>query len=56
MGLPREDLPRFLKWHDMNVRPDVAPDDFGGAERIRVQASREMNEYFREAIASFLAD
>jgi cytochrome P450 len=51
MGLPREDLPMFLRWRDMNVRPDVAPGDFGGAERIRVQASREMNEYFREAIA-----
>ncbi|HXY92536.1 MAG TPA: cytochrome P450 [Acidimicrobiia bacterium] len=51
MGLPREDLPMFLQWRDMNVRPDVDPGDFEGAERIRVQASREMNEYFRDAIA-----
>ncbi|HEY7106737.1 MAG TPA: cytochrome P450 [Acidimicrobiia bacterium] len=51
MGLPREDLPMFLRWRDMNVRPDVAPGDFGGAERVRQQASREMNEYFRGAIA-----
>ncbi len=51
MGLPREDLPMFLRWRDMNVRPDVEPGDFGGAERVRKQASHEMNEYFRDAIA-----
>jgi cytochrome P450 len=51
MGLPRDDLPLFLKWRDDNVRPAVDPGDFEGAERIRVQASREMNEYFRHAIA-----
>jgi cytochrome P450 len=51
MGLPRADLPLFLKWRDMNVRPDVDPGDFDGAERIRMQASREMNDYFRDAIA-----
>jgi cytochrome P450 len=52
MGLPREDLPMFLRWRDMNIRPDVDPGDFGGAERVRKQASEEMNEYFRAAIAS----
>jgi cytochrome P450 len=51
MGLPREDLPQFLKWRDDNVRPAVEPGDFDGAERIRRQASHEMNEYFRAAIA-----
>ena len=51
MGLPREDLPMFLRWRDMNVRPKVEPGDFGGAERVRKQASHEMNEYFRDAIA-----
>jgi cytochrome P450 len=51
MGLPREDLPQFLKWRDDNVRPAVEPGDFEGAERIRRQASLEMNEYFRRAIA-----
>jgi cytochrome P450 len=50
MGLPREDLPKFLQWRDDNVRPAVEPGDFEGAERIRRQASREMNEYFRAAI------
>ena len=34
----------------MNVRPKVEPGDFGGAERVRKQASHEMNEYFRDAI------
>jgi cytochrome P450 len=51
MGLPREDLPMFLRWRDMNVRPDVAPGDVGAAERVRRQASHEMNEYFRVEIA-----
>jgi cytochrome P450 len=51
MGLPREDLPKFLQWRDDNVRPAVEPGDFDGAERIRRRASHEMNDYFRAAIA-----
>jgi cytochrome P450 len=51
MGLPREDLPLFLKWRDQMVRPDVAPGDFGGAERIRREAAAEISDYFRVAIA-----
>ena len=51
MGLPRKDLPTFLQWRDDNIRPDVEPGDFEGAERIRRRASHEMNDYFRAAIA-----
>src|SRR5262245_26877399 len=50
MGLPREHLPLFLKWRDMNIRPDVDPNDFGAAERVRVEATREMSVYSRDAI------
>ena len=51
MGLPREDLPLFLKWRDQMVRPEVAPGDFEGAERIRREAAHEISDYFRVAIA-----
>jgi cytochrome P450 len=56
MGLPREDLPLFLKWRDQMVRPemvnaDVEDGDLEGGDRVRRQTSQEMNEYFREAIA-----
>lgn len=52
MGLPREDLPKFLRWRDDMVRPDVAPGDFGGADRIRRRAAGEIADYFRAAIAA----
>jgi cytochrome P450 len=51
MGLPREDLSRFLRWRDDSIRPDVEPGDFEGAQRIRAQTAREISEYFREMIA-----
>jgi cytochrome P450 len=52
MGLPREDLPLFLRWRDDSIRPAVEPGDFEGAERIRKQAAHEISEYFRGAIAA----
>ncbi len=50
MGLPPEDLPRFLRWRDDSIRPDVEPTDFEGAQRIRAQTAKEISDYFREAI------
>jgi len=52
MGLPRSDLPMFLRWRDESIRPDVAPGDFEGAARIRARAAHEISEYFRAAIAA----
>jgi cytochrome P450 len=51
MGLPAEDIPRFLQWRDDTIRPDVPRGDFEGAERVRKQAAAAVNEYFREKIA-----
>lgn len=51
MGLPEEDLPRFLQWRDDSIRPDVEVGDFEGAQRIRTQTAHDITEYFRGAIA-----
>jgi cytochrome P450 len=51
MGLPSSDLPQFLQWRDDSIRPDVAPGDFEGAEKIRMTTARAINEYFEQAIA-----
>jgi cytochrome P450 len=51
MGLPPEDLPRFLRWRDDSIRPPVEPGDFEGAQRIRAQTAHEISEYFRTTIA-----
>lgn len=51
MGLPAEDLPRFLRWRDDSIRPDVEPGDFEGAQAIRAKTAQEISEYFREYIA-----
>jgi cytochrome P450 len=51
MGLPTEDLPRFLRWRDDSIRPPVDPGDFEGAQRIRAQTAHEISEYFRITIA-----
>lgn len=51
MGLPREDLPRFLRWRDDSIRPDVEPGDFEGAQRIRARTASEISDYFRTMIA-----
>jgi cytochrome P450 len=50
MGLPQEDLAMFLQWRDDIVRPDVAPNDLEGAERVRAAASHAINEYFERSI------
>ena len=50
MGLPQDDLPMFLGWRDDNIRPDVAPDDWEGAARIREAAGKAISEYFERAI------
>ena len=50
MGLPQADLPMFLQWRDDVVRPDVAPNDLEGAERVRAAASHAINGYFERSI------
>jgi cytochrome P450 len=50
MGLPREDLPMFLQWRDDTIRPDVAPDDFEGAQRVREQVGHDITAYFETKI------
>ena len=51
MGLPMEDLPQFLQWRDMAIRPDVPREDLEGAARIRREAAHAISEYFKVAIA-----
>jgi cytochrome P450 len=51
MGLPQSDLAQFLQWRDNTIRPDVAPDDWEGAQRIREQTGRDVTQYFTDAIA-----
>jgi cytochrome P450 len=51
MGLPREDLPLFLKWRDQMVRAEMETGDRASAEEVRREAAHEISEYFREAIA-----
>jgi cytochrome P450 len=50
MGLPQSDLPQFLQWRDDTIRPNVAPDDWEGAQRIREQTGRDITAYFQQAI------
>jgi cytochrome P450 len=50
MGLPQSDLASFLQWRDNTIRPDVAPDDWEGAQRIREQTGHEITAYFEAAI------
>ncbi|MDQ1521881.1 MAG: hypothetical protein QOI55_2954 [Actinomycetota bacterium] len=50
MGLPQSDLPTFLQWRDNTIRPDVAPDDWEGAQRIREQTGHAVTAYFQGAI------
>jgi cytochrome P450 len=51
VGLPREDLPWFMEWRDNTIRPDVAPGDLEGADRIRRETAAAISDYFRQAIA-----
>jgi cytochrome P450 len=53
MGLPTEDLDRFLRWRDDSIRPDVEPGDFEGAQAIRAKTAQEISDYFRELIARY---
>lgn len=50
MGLPRADLPMFLKWRDDTIRPAVEPGDFEGAQAIREATGKAISDYFRKAI------
>jgi cytochrome P450 len=50
MGLPQSDLVTFLQWRDDTIRPDVAPDDWDGAQAIREQTGRDITAYFETAI------
>lgn len=52
MGLPMQDLPRFLEWRDNTIRPDVEPGDIEGAQRVRSETAHAISEYFRAAIAA----
>jgi cytochrome P450 len=56
MGLPEEDLPKFLQWRDNTIRPDVAPGDVEGAARIRQETAHAVSDYFRERIAERRAE
>ncbi len=51
MGLPRDDLPQFLRWRDDTIRPDVELGDLEAAAAIRRRTAHEISEYFRLAIA-----
>jgi cytochrome P450 len=50
MGLPRSDLPQFLRWRDDTIRPKVAADDLEGAAAIRERAGHAITEYFARAL------
>jgi cytochrome P450 len=50
LGLPEEDLPRFLRWRDDTIRPAGDPDDPSSVERARAAASTAIHEYFVEAV------
>jgi cytochrome P450 len=50
MGLPRADLPMFLKCRDDSIRPAVEPGDHEGAQAIRESTGKAIADYFRLAI------
>lgn len=50
MGLPQDDLEMFLEWRDNIVRPDVAPNDLEGAERLRAAAGTAIADYFERSL------
>ena len=55
MGLPLEDLDRFLAWKDAIIRPVVDdPYDLEAMNAIRKQAGAAIDEYFQSAIAQRL--
>jgi cytochrome P450 len=50
MGLPRDDLPKFLRWRDETIRPDVDPNDWDAAQAARDHVGHEITQYFEAAI------
>jgi cytochrome P450 len=50
MGLPRSDLPLFLKWRDDSIRPDVDPNDWDAAIAVREQVGHDITAYFNQAL------
>jgi cytochrome P450 len=56
LGLPEEDLPRFLDWRDQTIRPAVDMSDPGAADRARAAASVAIHEYFVEALSRVRRD
>src|SRR5262249_40793643 len=51
MGLPREDLPLFLKWRDELVRPEMDMAEGETAEGVRRRAALEVRDHFPAACA-----
>jgi cytochrome P450 len=50
MGLPHEDLPRFLQWRDDTIRPEQTAATFAEAQARREAAGKAIEDYFEEAI------
>jgi cytochrome P450 len=48
MGLPRSDLPTFLRWRDETIRPEG---DLEEAARTRDRVGTEITEYFKAGLA-----
>jgi cytochrome P450 len=48
MGLPQEDLPKFLQWRDNTIRPDAKTME--EAAQIRERTGHEITEYFERAL------
>jgi cytochrome P450 len=46
MGLSREDLPKFLRWRDETIRPDVPAGDLEAAQAARERVGHEITAYF----------
>jgi cytochrome P450 len=50
MGLPHEDLPKFLEWRDDTIRPEATSSSQEEAEAKRMAAGKAIENYFEEAI------
>jgi cytochrome P450 len=48
MGLPRSDLPEFLRWRDDTIRPDT--DDLDEAQAIRDRVGHDITAYFESSL------
>jgi cytochrome P450 len=49
MGLPKSDLPTFLRWRDDTIRPDT--EDLDEAAAIRDRVGSEITAYFESSLA-----